>query len=596
MLQRLILLCLVQLSISFEIKPFLESCDFYKEIIIQCSNIGELKDLQDVKETLSVQEEVIKELNKDEKHKLEFLNKYLESCAILKKSILCSNIIEKPKILEAPKSTSCDVNDSNQLICQDFNSNEKSLGILHSNQSDIIFRNSKIQELNKQFMKYFPKANTYTFENSELTFLEPSEVETSGINDESFVEKVEFQSCTLKNLQNFGYSFASSHLKKISFDNTSFEDREIPTEMFSHCQGVQEIKINKCDINDVEEGAFDRLVGLRKLTLQDNPIESLPKDLFKENKELKELKIISCSLHELSVDLPHSLEELTIAKNVIPSIQAESFEHLSRLEHLSLDENSIKTVEYGSFHHMPKIRTIQLRNNKLTQIKAGQFSNLTNLLKLNFQGNEIRTVDPKAFWNVSSLFELDLSRNNLKGIAFQSIVKSLRTLDLSANEIADVAKIENVHNIEDLENLNLALNSISLLGRRSFAGFRSLKILTLTGNKISQMNENAFPLAGNIQHLYLDKNNLTVIHKNLFRRQKELRGLSLADNNIDYLDDGIFRNCRKLRVLNLQNNKIKSLSKKHFEGMVELETVDMRGNHIQNFDKNWLYNVTVLDY
>ncbi|WRX12787.1 Leucine-rich repeat - like 10 [Theobroma cacao] len=275
---------------------------------------------------------------------------------------------------------------------------------------------------------------------------------------------------------------------------------------------------------------------LKSLFLQGNHIAGCVKNegFAKLSSRLGNLEILDLSDNYLNDSILLSLSELSslkclnLAANVLTGTSHvngfESFSRLSNLETLDLSGNSLKN---SPLLHM-------------------ELNNLTNLKNLDLSDNRIESLRPLYQGNetelrLTSLEVLDLSWNLLRNntFAFLRGLSSLKSLDMSSNQLQGSIDIEELNNLINLKKLDLHRNKIESL--RSFQGsgrqleLTHLEELDLTDNLF---NNNIFASLSGLSNL-----------KSLYIRFNQLKG------SIDMEDLSAFTNLEELDMSNNELNK-----------------------------------------
>ncbi|KAM7045214.1 toll-like receptor 7 isoform 1-T1 [Molossus nigricans] len=408
---------------------------------------------------------------------------------------------------------------------------------------------------------------------------------------------------------------------------------------------------NPCNVSYyIEKDAFKKLLNLKLLSLKDNNITAVP------------------------TILPPTLIELYLYNNIIAKIQEDDFSNLNQLQILDLSGNCPRCYN-APFPCIP------CENNSPLQIHVNAFDALTELQVLHLHSNSLQYVPQRWFKNLNKLKELDLSQNFLaKEIGdakFLYLLHNLVQLDLSFNyelqvyrahmKLSDAfSSLKNLkvlrikgyvfkelnffdlsplHNLTNLEVLDLGTNFIKIADLSIFKQFKTLKVIDLSMNKISPSGEpsevgfcsntrtSVGPYGLQIsgashyfsydedarscrfktkdppsslfneecymygQTLDLSKNNIFFIQPSDFQHLYFLQCLNLSGNNIGQtLNGSEFQYLAELKYLDISNNRLDLLYSTAFEGLRNLEVLDISSNnhyflsegitHMLNFTKN----------
>ncbi|NWI17281.1 LGR4 protein, partial [Crypturellus soui] len=348
-------------------------------------------------------------------------------------------------------------------------------------------------------------------------------------------------------------------------------------------------------LKTVPNEAIRRLSGLQSLRLDANHIAAVPEDSFEGLLQLRHLWLDDNSLTEVPVrplsNLP-ALQALTLALNRITRVPDYAFTNLSSLVVLHLHNNKIKTIGKHCFDGLDNLETLDLNYNNLVEfpeaIKAlpnlkelgfhsnyisiipdGAFAGNPLLRTIHLYDNPLSFVGNSAFQNLSDLHSLvirgasmvqwfpnltgttNLESLTLTGTKISSIPvnlcqeqKTLRTLDLSYNNIKELSSFKGCHSLEEI---SLQHNQIHEIGDDTFQGLSSLRILDLSRNRIHQIHKEAFATLGAIVNLDLSFNELTSVPT---EGLSGLNQLKLA-GNLELKEALAAKNFAKLRSLSV---------------------------------------------
>uniref|UniRef100_A0A1A7XAD6 TIR domain-containing protein n=1 Tax=Iconisemion striatum TaxID=60296 RepID=A0A1A7XAD6_9TELE len=130
---------------------------------------------------------------------------------------------------------------------------------------------------------------------------------------------------------------------------------------------------------------------------------------------------------------------------------------------LQLGENLLEKIIKGSFCDMSKLRFLNVTSNKVAHVEDGSFTDLVSLKTLDMSNNNLTSLTRDMFQGLSNLTELDLSGNNVQFIhssALQPLI-SLQTLDLNDNGLQQVASIQPILQLPQIQTLSLTCNNFS---------------------------------------------------------------------------------------------------------------------------------------
>jgi len=391
--------------------------------------------------------------------------------------------------------------------------------------AEVHFPSAKITRLKSTF-KHMAEVNQIHLNNNELTDLPPATFEN--------LNKV-----TILNL----------HYNSITNSIAS----PIPANVF---KGMTELKTLNLMNNALRTFGPDPFQGTTKLAnlYLHNDINTsgfsqnnfsaapLPADVFKG---LTELKTLILSRTQLSSIVPEPF----------PGGQG-TFSGLANLEYLDLSVNSMTTLQNGTFNGLTALKTLYLHYNQLGgapplgALPQQVFFGLTNLETLHLMNNALRTFGPDPFQGTTKIVNLYLhndintsgySQNNfsaapLPADAFKGLTE-LRNLALSRTRLTSIIPEPfpggqgTFSGLSKLENLDLAVNSLTTLQASTFSGLGALQNLQLSYNNLTgPLPQNLFSGLTNLETLNLMNNALTTFDSDPFQGTKKIKSLSLHND------------------------------------------------------------------
>ncbi|XP_066285950.1 leucine-rich repeat-containing protein 15-like isoform X1 [Branchiostoma lanceolatum] len=180
---------------------------------------------------------------------------------------------------------------------------------------------------------------------------------------------------------------------------------------------------------------------------------------------------------------------------------------------------------------------------------------------LQLQHNRIHSLGPQPFENslLKSLKKLDLSHNELVSVhpdAFRVHGAPLEVLDLSNNNLSSLLPFT-FDKLYKLEQLYLQGNNLPIIASNAFTGLRSLQTLDLQHNQISVIERDSFQLLPTLVDLSFQNNQLAYLHDRTFEGLTSLQTLDLSKNRIHNWEDDAFFGLNDLRDLRLEFNRLR---------------------------------------
>jgi Leucine-rich repeat (LRR) protein len=219
-----------------------------------------------------------------------------------------------------------------------------------------------------------------------------------------------------------------------------FERNSIEKLVHLSLVGASSLSLAQNKISVIEEGTFIKLTTLRALSLKRNELQTLNDKVFLGLK---------------------NLEVLDLSENRFTNVHPRAFVVLNSLKSLDLSQNLIEALQEKEFA-ISTLETLDVSFNRIAQIAPNAFENAVNLMKLNLSNNNVSAVGQHRLESLTSLQILDLSHNQIVSMDPSALVKSLKWLSLSWNELEMVP--QNLGALAGLQVLGLAGNSLNDLG------------------------------------------------------------------------------------------------------------------------------------
>ncbi|XP_045128566.1 leucine-rich repeats and immunoglobulin-like domains protein 1 isoform X1 [Portunus trituberculatus] len=258
----------------------------------------------------------------------------------------------------------------------------------------------------------------------------------------------------------------------LTLDLANNKIREVPTRALGMLKKLTFLNLNYNPISVLNEGAFDGLVMLERLSLYDNHITHINDNAFK--------------------GIGRKLMRLNLGKNKLKYIPTDTFHPLTNLEVLDLHENRISQIPDGAFEGLRKLDMLKLEHNEIKTIQANVFSDLTVLNSLNIEHNLIANISDRAFAGLESNLEwLELGHNALDHIPSHALrpLHNLRQLDLESNNISYVQEDAFKGYGDTVKYILLDKNNIKRIPPLAFMDLHSLEWLKLSYNDLTSLTE-----------------------------------------------------------------------------------------------------------
>jgi len=320
------------------------------------------------------------------------------------------------------------------------------------------------------------------------------------------------------------------------------------------------------------QGFFKNLKQLKYLWLNNNNIKEISSSLFGETLNLVEIYLSSNKLK--AVSLSHSkIEVLELKSNQIKKIKSDDLilPHLKKLDvsnNFNLLELYLKDVLLLEFFDLSN-------NNQLKNLNSSIIFDLDNLKNLKMKGQY--EVSLEKIFNLNQLVEIDLSFNTiLSGNFTLKHHKKLQKVKLR--------QLRNFTNFDLLINPNLKeldFSQNSLINQFSmFDILEKIEVLELSQVDLVEIVELKLELFHDLSKLDLSYNRLTYLNESTFTRMSKLTYLDLSFNRIKHLDVNMFKWLQKLVYLNLEQNNVGSLGDALLN-YLDIETLKLANNSLE---------------
>ncbi|XP_004463209.2 toll-like receptor 4 [Dasypus novemcinctus] len=370
--------------------------------------------------------------------------------------------------------------------------------------------------------------------------------------------------------------------------------RHLGNHSFSNFPELHLLDLSRCEIQIIEDDAYQGLNHLSILILTGNTIKSLALGAFSGLSSLQKLVAVETNLASLE-DFPirhlKTLKELNVAHNVIHSFMLpEYFSNLTNLEHLDLSNNQIRNIyteDLQILRRIPLLKlSLDLSLNPIEFIQPGAFK-------------EIRLQQLTLRSNFDSMDVMKTCIEGLAGLEIHQLVlgefkneKNLEKFDKSAleglcNLTIEEFRIANLE--EDLEDVTDLFNCL--------ANASAISLVSLHIRKLESL-----PKYFKWQQLELVKCKfdrfptleLSSLKKVIFTANKgsytfddfELPSLEFLDLSRNSL---IFKGCcsgtdlgtTKLKYLDLSYNDVIAMAS-NFPGLEQLEYLDFQHSKLKS--------------
>ena len=424
----------------------------------------------------------------------------------------------------------------------------------------------------------------------------------------------------------------SAHFKSISCEHQGL--KEIPNGIPS---SATELYLGYNLLTVIKANSFQQLVNLTDLSFVSNKIYKIEDGAFEGLKKLKRLTFRNNALLEIDSPLAFqdldSLEKLYFTNNKLKNVP--DLRHVPNLIYLTLDNNNLLTAQLcrnnSSFKNLSTI--IFSNNPKLDTIDTDDLAcvNQAKVRKINFARCKLNTIEAGVF-KFPHLQSLVLSYNTeLKPDMLRSIFSDVENSDLSSLDLCGVInnpKLLTNETFKGLETVPLRdlklchSSDVETIQKGTFQYFEQLDKLDLSYGDLRQIEDTMDNLQDltvlnidhnhlesvpqlqvrNLRSLSLDSNEFVEIPKFFFMGLPSLTNLFMAGCNIRTIEEEAFSNLNSLESLDLSYNKLggNSIPRSSFDNMGQLVRLKLNNNKMTTIateDKLFakLHNLEFLD-
>ncbi|KAI5663289.1 hypothetical protein M9H77_22612 [Catharanthus roseus] len=277
-------------------------------------------------------------------------------------------------------------------------------------------------------------------------------------------------------------------LKKIDLSNNRELGGSLPE--FSHNGSLEDLNLSFTQFSGDLPASIGKLRMLTRLELFGcNFSGRIPSSMS----NLSQLVHLGLSMNGFSGSLPSlsrskNLATILLAGNMMMGTIPPDWKALKNLWRLDLSDNSLSGLIPQYLFALPSLNSLNLANNQLSgQINEPEDASPSPLESLDLRGNRLEGPFPHFLFNIRSLFDLSLASNKLTGllelVTFTKL-ENLTNLDLSYNNLS-VGTSGSYSEISLLPKLNSLMLASCKLKRFPFLKNQSrMNMLDLSDNQI----------------------------------------------------------------------------------------------------------------
>lgn len=317
----------------------------------------------------------------------------------------------------------------------------------------------------------------------------------------------------------------------------------------------------------------------------------LQRGLVSDNNKTTGITLRACRITDLDYEAfenDHNLQYIDLSLNKIRRLKLGVLDGNPKVTYLNLSHNMLTTFPLGLFDEKPNIEVLDLKGNRIDSLKLGVFDPLKKLVHLDLSSNAIvgKDLDPYIFDHSKNIKFLDFSRNNMAD-ASELLLHAFLELDflnLDRSSLSEVPSFVARPNLKTMKHLMLSTNQITKLVKpRTFINLDNLEILNLAENSIDEISPDVFFPIRKLKMIVLRNNKLKTLPDTLFQNLRSLGNLDLSHNLIEYIPVNAFRSTA-LKNLNLSYNRFTYLNNNF---CLELRNSGVRLNKFYFNDNPW---------
>lgn len=262
------------------------------------------------------------------------------------------------------------------------------------------------------------------------------------------------------------FPFRREHFKGLNLRRFSMNTRgltELPDDFFAEIANITwleiknsklqrvknalavltELKTLEMNLNSIsrwEEGAFETLQNLEKMSLWSNQLDAIGKEDFRGLARVKVLDLLGNRIKTIHPDAFLSLTNMTyigLNKNSFKELPEGLFRANGKLEEAKFLYNNISALPSDLFANLPELKTISLSSSGIVTLPETVFANSSAITNISLNDNAISVLGRYTFRDLRNLLQLDLQSNRIVELPQDLLIncRQLRHLQLSYNEL-----------------------------------------------------------------------------------------------------------------------------------------------------------------
>lgn len=362
------------------------------------------------------------------------------------------------------------------------------------------------------------------------------------------------------------------NLKKLDLSNNNISG-ELPFGLTS----LTEIETLNLSNNKELSGEipiyFKDLYHLKQVIISNCNISSID-PYIGDMVSLKEFNISNNAIIDISaLTKIATLEKLNVSGNNV-SLNSLDFSGMHLLKIFGLSECNLNDTDLNKLTSIPSLEYLYLSNNSISNISP--FTTMTSLKSIDLSYNNINQI-PSSISGLLNLKEINLSFNSIINLPPEiGALSELRDFIAASNNLAGNIP-ETIYKLTKLEVLDLSNNEFLSLGN-NIKNLINLVELRLGNNKFGN---NIIPFIqelDNLKVLELNNNNLTLFSISS-NKLINLENLNLSNNNISGNIPTSINSFTKLQIIDFSNNKFSGDIILNFDKFTYLTKLILAGNN-----------------
>jgi Leucine-rich repeat (LRR) protein len=215
-------------------------------------------------------------------------------------------------------------------------------------------------------------------------------------NAESDTNEIDIHDCDTASYKKLMKNYKLKSITEFYGSSQSNKFSTVDDHMFRDMSNLNQLKLEGCEIEKIDENAFCNSKKLTLLRLTFNKIKNLHEKTFRNLGNLNELNIGENLIETIPAKLFEGNRKLTIlwmAHNKIKEIPIGFFDSLTVLEMFSINHNELALIHGSTFKQNKKLRIVCFNSNKIRAVAEGTFNGLANLTWVNFENNSCINKD-----------------------------------------------------------------------------------------------------------------------------------------------------------------------------------------------------------